>query len=264
MATDVLYFDGVDAETAYGFAVTALPGAWSMAPTEWETVTVPQYDGAILRRTSAQVGARTIEVSGLIRGTDADDAEVKVNALKDALFGRSVEISYGFQTGTRSYVGVLQGLEAGLFAPGNLGGWVSVTLSFLCPDPYAQDDTPTVTAGTAGVPVAVQVGTGPSWPVVEISGPAVTPTLTFKNSAGVTIGTMVFTNNLAGSGNKFIVNPQAFTVVNELGVSQMANLAAGYAFPVFSPRDGVRATSSWPTVTCSSGPTLITYVKRWL
>jgi hypothetical protein len=264
----ILYFNGQDANAVYGFAATALPDAWSAPSQGWDTLAVPGYDGVRLVRETASVGARALVIPGLIRGTDAADAETKVQALKDALWGGTVEIRFAYQGGTRAYYGVLTEVAGNLFAPGNLSGWVSVQVAFLLADPYALDLSERVDTGLAGALVPVHLGTGPTWPLVTIRGAATNPTLTWRDFRGDVIGTMAFTATLAGAANALIIETtdggDVWTWDGTTLGSGFSLLTAGYSIPVFSPRDGVRGSSQWPTVSVSSGTLTVTYARRWV
>jgi hypothetical protein len=262
---DVVYLGGVDAD-ALGLSITGLPDAWSAPPSPWETLGVPRYAGARLRRATPDVGPRTLVVEGIVRAATAVDAEVSLQALKDAVSERSVPIRYGYQP-DRQYWGVLQGFGAGLFAPGNLGGWASVQLSFLLADPYAVDIAPTLATGGAGVRVPIALGTGPTYVYAEVLGPATTPVLTYRDHAGRVIGT--FTGNASLSDSTALVvdgtDGGDAWVRNGAGARTpvLLTASAGYRFPVFSPRDGVRGMESWPTIETSTGTLSVTYARRW-
>jgi hypothetical protein len=265
MATNVVYIDGVDIETL-GISVTGLPSAWSAPLSPWATQDVPQWDGTRLVRSRADIGARTLELTGLVAADNATDAETTLQTFKDAISGRLVEIRYGYQA-TRAYYGVLQACEAGLFSPTNLGGWALVEMSFLLPDPYAVDLSLSVVSGATAERVPVQVGTGPTWATVQVVGAATTPTLTFRDHSGAAIGTMAFTGSLL-STDSFVVDSTEGGEVTKLTSGVASNalslLTAGYAFPIFQPRDGVRSASLWPTIETSAGSVIVTYARRWI
>jgi hypothetical protein len=262
--SDVVYLGGVDAN-ALGLSLTALPGAWSAPATPYATLTVPQYDGVRLTRARPDVGARTIELVGLLRNDTAAAAETAVQTLKDAVLQRLVPIRFGFQP-SREYRGVCQAFEADLFAPGNLAGWCRVALSFLLPDPWAVDVTPTALGGAAGVRLPVEVGTGPTWAVVRVEGAATTPTLTYRNYAGTVLGTLAYGDSLA-AGDALVVDAVRGGEVTRYTAGTASNgledTAAGFSFPEFSPRDAVRSASAWPTVETDSGTLTVTYARRW-
>jgi hypothetical protein len=263
--SDVVYLGGVDAD-ALGLSITGLPDAWSAPPSPWSVLDVPRYAGARLRRETPDIGPRTLVVEGIIRAASAVDAEVALQALKDAVSERSVPIRYGYQA-DRQYWGVLQSFSSGLFAPGNLGGWASVQLAFLLLDPYAVDIAPTVATGGAAVRVPIALGTGPTYVYAEVLGPATTPVLTYRDHAGQVLGT--FTSNTT------LTDAQALVVDGTDGgdawirsasgarAAVLQNVSAGYRFPVFSPRDGVRALASFPTIETSAGTVSVTYARRW-
>jgi len=266
MATGILYLDGVDVSD-YGMHITGMPNAFGAAAAAWDIATVPQYDGGRLLRERPTLGPRTLEFSALIIADNADDLETAVQDLKDTFWGRPVEVRYGHQDGY-AFTGVLQGFDCGLFSPTNLNGWASATLSFLLPDPYAVDTTSTTETETPIAPIEVEVGTGPTYCEVTISGAATNPTLTLKDHTGATIGTMAFTVSLTSDDALIIDATDGGSVtLDEDGTLSdgLSLLAAGYTFPIFRPEHAVRATSDWPTVEVSSGAFLsVSYRRRWV
>lgn len=266
MATDILYLDGVDVST-YGMHITGMPDAFGAPAAGWDIGTVPQYDGGRLLRDRPTLGPRTIEFSALIIADDADDLEDAVQSLKDTFWGRPVEIRYGHQSGY-AFTGVLQAFNCGLFAPTNLNGWASATLSFLLPDPYAVDTTDTTETETPIAAIEVEVGTGPTYCVVTITGAATDPTLTYRDKDGNVIGTMAFSVTLTGDDALIVDATDGGSVtLDEDGTLSdgLALLASGYDFPIFRPEHANRGASDWPTVEVSSGAALsVSYRKRWI
>lgn len=235
--------DGIDLEEA-GYSVTELGEVYSAPDATWPALDVPQRAGVILIQERPNVSARGVQFSLLVRGTDRTDAEAKVQDLKALLYGRTVALAFDWMTSpTRTYPAVLENLTVGLFAAGNVGGWLIATVQMLIPDAYAVETALTTASAVPTAAVAVPVGTGPTYAKVTLAGPATNPTLTFKDYAGVTFGTMAFAVTL-GSNESLVVDASdggsvvrvtAGVPSNGLGLVSNSN----YVFPVYWPESGV-------------------------
>lgn len=264
----LLTIDGVDLSTL-GIAVTAAPAVMSAAPAAWESVQITQRPGVLLTRAEPQVAPRTLTMQLLIRGTDRADAEDTTQDLKAAWYGREVLVAWDWMVAEgRSYPAYLQAFEVNLFGGGNIGGWVTVDLEWLVPGAYAIDDADSTDNAAPTTPIDIEVGTAPTEARLVLDGPATDPTFTWKDEAGVTLGTMVFDVTL-GAADALIIDARdggsvtldtGGTLTNGLGL--ITN--AGYTFPIFRPQDADRVTPDWPTVEASTGALLTaTYRKRF-
>jgi len=263
--SDIVYLGGVDAD-ALGLSLTGLPGAWSSPASPYDTLAVARYDGVRLRQPVPEIGPRQLELEGIIRADSAATTEVVRQTLRDAVADRLVSIRYGYQP-AREYFGVLTALEAGLFAPGNLAGWATVRMTFLLPDPWAVDTVQSFATGGAGERVPVALGTGPTRCYVEVTGGASPYVLTYRDHAGQVLGTLTYSGPTLGAGDALVVDGtnggDVWIRTGTTRTQALADVADGYAFPVFSARDGVRAVSSWPTVETSTGTVSVSYARRW-
>jgi hypothetical protein len=269
MVTQLLYFDGLDAATTYDFQVTALPELYSAPPTPWDRLAVPQRPGVILTRPDPEVGARQVDITGIVTGTSASDAESKTAALKEALIGREVAVAFGATAGWpagREYRCVLESFSAAPFAPQLLDGQVTVRLVFTAFDGVAQDDTDTVTTASPVSARSVDVGTAPTLAVVQVDGPATDPTVSYVNGIGSPLGSMAFDVTLGASDSLIIDARDGGSVTHVVsgvpaqGLGLVTN--QDYAFPIFRPTDIV--SGFLPAVSTSSGDTItVTYRKRY-
>lgn len=264
----ILYLNGNDAKTTYGFEVVDAPDLLGMGEHVFQTAPVVQRGGVILGTAKPTVEAKRLRIAGFLTGSSLADARAKLDTLRGAIGTAPCSIRTGWDT-TREFWGVLVASPAGP----NSAYWqtyLSVELEFLLFDPYAYSTSlSTVNFTTA---TAIPLGTAPakgnvkSPTLITISGAATTPILTYKSSAGVTLATMSFTGYSPLSGDKIEINLSKGLVekiVSSVRSNAMGALAAGWNFPALDPVDGVYSTSSWPTLEVNSGSGTITYYKAY-
>lgn len=261
-AEDLAYIDGVDVYDL-GLELTAMPSVWASASMGWSAISIPQRAGLTLTGELAEVGAKRIVLRAKGKFADASTAETSLHTLRDAVIDRLCGLSFAHATG-RSRYGVLDEFAIEHFAPLALPGWVEAELGFLCPDPYAVDDTETTATGIAAERVTIQVGTGPTYPTVTVLGAATTPVLTLRDHGGTSIGTMTAATLAAGDFWR-VTTLDGLSEKSVSGVwsNNLGDLTAGYRFPVILPRYANRASSSWPTLETSAGTLSVSYARRW-
>jgi hypothetical protein len=231
--------DGIDLEVA-GYSVTQLGEVYSAPDATWPALDVPQRAGVILIQNRPNVSARGVQFSLLVRGTNRTDAEAQVQELKGLLYGRRVSLTFDWMVSpARSYPAVLESLDVGLFAAGNVGGWLIATVQMLIPDAYAVEDALTTATAVPTAAVSVPVGTGPTYAKVTLAGAATNPTLTFRDYTGATIGTMVFLVTLGANDRLEIDAADGGSVTRYTGSTPSNGLSlitnGDYVFPVFYP-----------------------------
>lgn len=269
MAAGIVSLDGVDAD-ALGLALKgALPGVFPSPDTTYPVADVPYFDGAWLSSDRGRVGARVLTLDGMIMQDTLADAEDAMQALKDAVSDRLVGIAFDHADG-RAYYGVNQSCTAQIFQEGQgTLGWLSVSLTFLCPDPYAVDLAPFVHSGVAADRVPVLVGTGPTYGeyLITAMGASVTdPVLTLRDHAGNALGTLETDITIADGDWLRVRNIDGLELTKSVsGTVTSADdvLLAGYHDLIVSSRDGDRLAESWPTVEVDEGYLTVTGWRRW-
>jgi len=150
-----------------------------------------------------------------------------------------------------------------------------VTMTIECPDPTWYDVQGAL-IGFGTVPSAVPLGTAPSGGVVRLVAPSwsaasvTTPTLTYRNAAGVTVQSLALSTTLAAGTDYLEIDLDRQTIVEvQSGVTRNAigDLTSGDFFAL-DPMDGDPLNGSYPSLGCSSGAgTLVGQwygTRRWL
>lgn len=262
MSSGIAYLDGVDWEDL-GIELLAIPNLWSAPTSSIARITAPFYHGARFTHNATVAGVRQWQLQAYNRETTDALVETAMQTVKDAVTDRRSKLSFA-NAPNRGFYGVCEAFNADIHALG-VPGWSDVGMVFTCDDPFSVDDALTIVSGYTSERVAVQVGSGPTYPYIIVTGAATTPTLTARDYTGKSLGTMT-TTSLDGNDCWIIetVNGgMAWRSNDGVIASDMANLTAGYTFPVFSPRDGNRALSLWPTLETSAGTIEVRYARRW-
>jgi hypothetical protein len=268
MSVGMLYINGQEAEATFGILVTSFAGDLSTPARTINLLNIPSLAGAIDPGLTPNESVRVLTVNFLVHAASKSVLYASLDAIKDACGNGLVELQTPYST-TRALYGVLQTCEAAAQTPTLLNGWVSGTMTFLCATPYWFDIAPTTVAFTTAT--AIPLGTAPSFgrdqfsAIITITGAATTPTLTYKDYAGVTVGTMVFSYSpLAGDSIVIDCGRHLVTrLVSGVSSNALSYLAAGYTFPALSPDDASFAASLWPTLTVSSGTGSVVYYRAF-
>lgn len=265
----ILFLNGNDAKTTYGFELVEAPDLLSMGGHTYQTTSVVQRAGVLLGTARPTIEPRQLRLQGYLTGSSLSDATTKLDALKAGIGTGPCRIATAWDTG-REYWGVLTGAPAGP----NSAYWqtyLAVELDFLLFDPLAYATTDeTVTFGTS--PTAIPLGTGPSRgnravaSSIRIEGAATTPILLYKNSDGLVVAEMSFTGYSPASGDRIDIDLARGLVTKTIsGVpsNAMGDLFPGWNFPALDPNDGVYGVSAWPTLQVSSGNGSVSYRKAY-
>lgn len=267
MSDQILYANGLDFDADLGCIPVSMTGLLGAPARTLSLLDIPGMPGAFDSGVAPREAVRTIEIKCLVKASSETTLYTTLDYAKSVLGNGLVEL-IGPYSSTRAFYGVLVSAEVSPFVETVLNGWATCVFRFVCPLPYAIATSPSVVA-LGSTATAIPLGTAPSRgrdtfsAIIEIVGAATTPTVTYKNSAGATIGTMIFTYSPAGGDS--IVIDCGRRIVSRFIASTQSNafsfVTADYTFPALDPTDGDWFTSAWPTLTVSSGTATITYYK---
>lgn len=251
--TNTLSINGVDLGTL-GFKLRAPQGIWNTPVASSESIQVPGRAGQLVPQASmVTLASRTITVVGTLVGTSRANFLTKLDALKAALAAPLTLILA--EQPLRQYTARCLSVTVEETGPVLLQRKQAVTIALFCDDPYAYDTALQTVAFTTAT--AIPMGTAPTTRgVITITGAAAF-TLTYKNSAGVTLATMVF----AGVTSPIAIDLDTFLATDGSG-NALGKLTSGEFFAL-SPLDGVFGTSTWPTLEVSSGTGSISYRRAY-
>lgn len=269
MASAVLYANGLDFDSDLGLIPVSITGMLGAPAKTLGWLDVPGTPGALDSGITPRESSRTLNITCLVQASSETTLHTALDEAKEAIGTGLVEIKAAYST-TRAYYGVLVSCEVVQFSPSVLNGWATVQLQFACAMPYAVALTmDTLSFGSTAV--AIPLGTAPSvgrddWSaIIEITGAATTPTLTYLNSAGDTIGTMVFTYSPSAGdtiridlGRKLVQRRVSGTWSNAF-----TYLTAGYTWPTLDPSDGYVFGTAYPQLKVSSGSGALYYWKHY-
>lgn len=270
LAPSAVYVNGVDLATL-GFALESPEGVFDASERTDALLTLPQGAGALVPNVPGQVAPREITLTGTLGALTSAAIETAKDSLKLLCSAGTVEI----RLVTRDVIfrGRLSGISIAHNGPPLRPALLTArcAIRFLCADPLAWDRTPQL-VGFGSTRVALPLGTGPSagrslWSaVITIMGAATTPILTESDAAGNTLRSMSFTGWSPTASDAIEIDCGRRLVTRiTAGVRSngMADLAAGYAFPVLDPADGNPSTSMFPGLAVSSGTGLVRYYRAW-
>jgi phage-related protein len=244
--------NGVDLG-AMGFKVRSPNGIWNTPVASSEGIQVPGRAGQLVPQASmVTLASRTIDIVGTLVGTSRADYLTKLDALK-AFLAAPLTVVLAEQP-TRQYTARCLSVTVTESGPVFIQRKQQVSISLFCDDPYAYDTALQTVGFTTAT--AIPMGTAPTGGVITITGAAAF-TLTYKNSAGATLVTMVF----AGVTSPITIDLDTFIVTDGSG-NALGKLTSG-EFPRLSPLDGVFGTSTWPTLQVSAGTGSISYRRAY-
>ena len=247
-------------------------GPKSTAP----TVSVPGAEGEIRTSDLRAYQARDVVVRGVVAAASTAALKTTLNALKYAFMADPARLTVDARDTTVRLNGVCVGFDVESLerqlSPGALKVRIGATLR--CADPFYEEAALTTTSFTSS-DTAMPVGTERVRPVITVTasgGACTNPTITLKNYAGTTIGTITFTGlTLPSNGDVLAINcftGQITKTVSAVTTNAAATRTDASNFPVWlDPRDGSYALSQWPTLrgTVASGSATFAaaYRKRY-
>lgn len=192
-------------------------------------------------------------------GTSAQDARDKADALKrdlSRLTGAQVTFD---DLLTRYVIARCEAFSVLPFGPSMIQSKLTVQATLTAHDPFSYDiSLSTVAGNTQPLPL----GTGPSRPIITLTGAVVNPLISFKDNTGAIVGSMQLTVT-AIAGDVIIIDCDAKTIKLN-GVLRLDTLTAGDFF-TFDPADPKYQTP-YPSITIAPAPgTSISssYRKAW-
>ena len=268
MASAILYANGLDFDTDLGCIPVNVSGLQGMPARALGLLDIPGLPGSFDAGIPLRESMRTLDITCLVQASSESTLYTTLDRAKEAMTGL-VAIT-GPYSSTRAFYGALVQGDANPFVMTVLNGWATVVFKFVCAMPFAVATTPdTISFGSTAV--AIPLGTAPSigrdnWSaIIEITGAATTPTLTELDSAGNSVGTMVFTYSPAAGdtiridvGRKLVQRRVSGTWSNAF-----TYLTAGYTWPSLDPVNGYTYGTAYPQLKVSSGSGAITYYKMW-
>lgn len=263
-----LTLNGQEVEATFGLIVTGYGGDLGTAGRTINLLNVPALAGGLDPGIVPNEAPRVLSVSFMVSVATDALLPAALDAIKEVCGTGLVQIRTLYST-TRALYGVLQPFDVTAFQK-TIPGWASGTMTFLCPCPYWLALTSDVISFGATA-VDIPLGTAPSvgrddWSaILEITGAATTPTITYLDSAGNTIGTVVVTYSLAAGDTLRIDLGRRLVQRRVSGTWSDAwtYLTAGYTLPALDPADGSFDNALWPKLKVSSGSGQLYYTKHY-
>lgn len=241
--------------SSLGLVVETLTNVRATVPREDSTVTVAGLAGATLTETLPQVGVRDFTIAGTILGGSASACLSAYNSLCALCAGGSKVLVLQDDT-TRRITARLRGQSFTCVEVALGAASAKVELQWRAIDPYWEDVTATTVSLTTS-PAACAMGSAETWPTIVINQSC---TITYKTSAGTTVYTLVVTG--VSGAQTASIDMRARTITHSVSGITPSLRTSGRYFRL-SPREGVYASSSWPTLTLSTGTGTATYRKAW-
>lgn len=265
----MLSLNTIEAEATFGIIVTGFGGDLSAPSRSLSLLALPSLPGAIDPGLTPNESTRTLTIEFMVNAEDDASVHATLDNIKEVCGTGTVEIQTMYST-SRILYGVLVSLEASGRRPW-IAGWVGGTMTFVCSMPYWVANTPTVVSfGSTATEIAL--GTAPSAgrdslsALITITGAATTPTLTYADSTGATVGTMICNGYSPAAGDSIVIDCGRRIItryVSGVASNAISYFTAGYTFPALDPADGSFRLSTWPTLKTSAGTGSITYYKHY-
>lgn len=242
MANETVLLNGVDCY-ALGFKIERVKGLLHGAESKLALGWMPGRSGSELLSAFAlsEHQPRLIVLSGVIDGTSAADLIAKADALKNYLYQKALTVTTAHDL-TREIVAYCTGCESDAFNPSFVARTAPTTVTLSAPDPLWRATTDTTTPFTSNT--SIPIGTARSRPriVVTATGTVTGFTITLKDSAGVTVATMVIGNGgtalSLGSTHTFTIDSDLMRLTKNVGAGEVDGSAhhVSGAFPLLDPQ----------------------------
>lgn len=268
-----LYVNDIELYGSYGFTLGANPGHATGPSLSDPTATVLGQLGPVWAGEPTQAAPRKLTPSGFVSAASASALKSAIDNLKALCYSGAVRLRFPDRTDQEFRDCRCAGFEvtprAALMA--NLGADVSMT--FDVADPIRYDINPLGYALSTSR-TSLPMGTAPCGNVMIVlhgGGASLTnPTVTLKNAAGDTLGTIGLTASIGANDYALLDVSRVMLTKSVAGTTSdgLSWWTSGDLGLVFRPADGWYEASAWPTVTLSStGGTaqgLISYSRGWL
>lgn len=262
-----VWVGGLDLGRWCGFALDpASASPFDVPAQDLPSLAIPGAAGVLFPGTAPTVGAKTITIVGALVTDSLADATQAAQVMKERASAGLVALTFSAAP-TRAWYGVLQSFTCSYPSYASANGVARVAMTFLCPFPYAAELAGEIVSFGA-TPVAVPLGTAPSvgrdgWgAVIEVTGAATTPAVTYADAAGNALATMAFTYSPAAGDTLRIDLARRLIQRRVSGTwssDGFAYLSAGYTWPALDPADGVISDGAYPRLSVSSGSGLLSY-----
>lgn len=258
-----IWINDVDLESL-GLIIDNGTTGWRDLPAHQDAaVWIPGTLGQLVASPDAQVRPRQLVISGAVRAASAQALEAAVDALKALLLsGGEVEVRFSTAPDRVHYARVESVQVPGI--PPVMRQRVSrFSATLRCDVPLAFERTGRIVS-FAHAPAELELGTGPSAPVIRISGPATDPVITYRDAWGREVAKLEITADLDAT-EYLVIDCARMEVTDQSGAWVNEVLSAGSDFPVFHPEDAVEG-GPWPTIEVSPAPAAaeVLYRRSWV
>jgi len=248
-----------------GLEVVSVDHVWSRPRRNWEqTPLVGRLH--VLRSLNYTSQAKVLRIVLALRSTVAARRVALDNVFW--LFRGEVSLEWGDATDRLQYGYVTAADVRERFGQGGYGwvdGQLAITLevALFSPLSVAKTETQMPLNAAGGCPL----GTAISYPLITIAGALASDvTLTYKDSDGNTLSTLLITNPAIGAGTDLVVDcarERIWTVTGGTYTDKMELYQSG-TFPVLDPADGdpLADPEEWPKLD-STATGVADYYKMW-
>lgn len=264
MGRTALYVNEYDT-SRHGLIIERVDG-WIDGLSAVERVSqLPGRVGAVILPPETETSPRTIQVSGVMKGTSLSNLRTLIEQLKARLYAGTVEARF-VDHSDRFVLARCSQFSVPATAPQFMNPMTRVGFTLFCPDPLVYATQPTI-VGFASAKGALPLGTAVSAPIIRIMGSATNPVLTYRDITGAVKQTMGFTVTLAATDYLEIDCELAQITRYISGVGSQNNAQALWTsgdFPVFDPQDGDVENGAYPTIEVSAGSGETAYRRSWI
>jgi len=231
----------------FSFTVESWTDALSGPARTFATANVPGNVETVKLSTSPTVKPGEIQIVGTVTGATKAAMLTSLRQLKGWAV-RAVALKL-LALDANTFVEVDQvGAPVVHFSPNGVHPAARVTLTFQALKPYWQSTSLSAVTFT-GSATDMPIGEAPSRPVIRLTGAYTNPTVTYKNSAGSTVGSFTLTVTLANAAHYVEIDCARRTIVHNTGsdADGIALLTAG-DFIALDPADADTLTPDWGTL----------------
>lgn len=240
---------------ALGLVLDRVPGVRDVVSLDVPAVAVAGIDGMAATDTTARAGERRFSLAGTLIASSTANLQANYRALHYRAAGAARVLTLVDDT-TRDITAWLTGISFEYLGPQLGGEQARVEMSWRALDPYWESTSDT-TVNLTNVAAACALGTVASWPIITVDQSC---TITYKNSGGTTLYTIVITG--VTGAQTAAIDMRTRTITHSVSGVTPSLRTSGRFFPL-SPYDGDYTASSWPTLTLSTGTGTAVYPKRW-